>query len=782
MLRTTTTAWTALFLSAGLPLLATRALAQDAPISAPAFDPSGRYHFTGDVEGAFKDGTFLVTSGPGTYQVTATEKRKTGDVAWSGSATLVNRTLVVDRPEGQIGIAGALSGTGTRTTLEYVAVLDPDKDGAPVTVYRKDAEGHATQIGTATLESHVPFWEKQPGDLLALEEKIVDKAMHKELDLDKTFQVSTYASLGIGVGVQILGGSDLSDSMKHANRVFLIDGKGEPVWIRTIVQGGPTVSWGHTIPLGHASVSAGFSAGTVLRYVCDDQETAPTGLDDGKGMLATIKEVPAKAFQLPTSSDKALGMTEGARRSITGTGSLALSGGAAFGYRLDDLGALAGKVQVGVDAGVSVSWGISGNLELDFERLADQQVHVRWTRGGSMTTSAGVSFLLGLYVAPTEQDKLAVGLLHGPVVAVVNRGESYTCVQFNASESWVDSSQLVFDMTFDLADPAARVAYDAAVLGDLRAAQALAAAKDHAGLKAWTQTSTLTDQLSFSAHFAALQVLSIDSAHQTTNVHIDVDALDGTHASTDVYSYAKQVKGFFARLFGGGDRSLSSSASHRTVVAPDGKTTTGSTLAFTFDQDLDHASHEKVDEELAMAGSLLGPEAVSKDVEAVHAEQANKGFDHLKVHLEASFGSAAIARILAQDDEAFYVAYGAASTPGESSHAWDHDRIAYLGKVSLVQKNDATVAEEDERREAWDLYDATKLAKLLDKARSAGQPTDQVKQFRDLAKKAGFDLRTIIALANMAGRDDAHVAVSFTAKGLAFSEAAGQASALPSSP
>src|SRR6202030_1127349 len=111
--------------------------------------------------------------------------------------------------------------------------------------------------------------------------------------------------------------------------------------IRTVVQGGPTVSWGYSIPIGTsgASISAGFSAGTTLGYTCDDQFTRPESLDDTGVLKQLVEDLPAKGFTLPMNADKALAQPEGTRPSLLGSGALALSGGAAFGYRLDELGA-----------------------------------------------------------------------------------------------------------------------------------------------------------------------------------------------------------------------------------------------------------------------------------------------------------------------------------------------------------------------------------------------------------------------------------------------------------
>jgi hypothetical protein len=54
--------------------------------------------------------------------------------------------------------------------------------------------------------------------------------------------------------------------------------------------------------------------------------------------------------------------------------------------------------------------------------------------------------------------------------------------------------------------------------------------------------------------------------------------------------------------------------------------------------------------------------------------------------------------------------------------------------------------------------------------------------FRDVAKKDGFRLRAVVAIAALAGKDDARVNLTLSGKGgLAFNHAEGQAGALPAS-
>src|SRR5205823_706797 len=142
--------------------------------------------------------------------------------------------------------------------------------------------------------------------------------------------------------------------------------------------------------------------------------------------------------------------------------------------------------------------------------------------------------LLGFYVSDALLAKVKAPA-DKVVTAVVKQGEHYTTVEFNASADWLKQNELVIDMLFDLSDDKARAAYERAVVGDLVAVQALADRHEPSGLKDYKVTSTLTDALSFHAKFSAFKVLSASTDRKTTNIHIDVAALDGSTSSTDIF-------------------------------------------------------------------------------------------------------------------------------------------------------------------------------------------------------------------------------------------------------
>lgn len=705
----------------------------------------GTFRFKGDVGGKF-DGKLVIESrADGSYSIHATESRdKT--VEWSGSGKLDGKVLTIVREK---GIVEALD-KDKASDLTYVATFDDKLDKAAVRVLRGSAE-----VGSASLEAKESLWKKIPGELLSLARDQVDKAVHKEIDLTKEFDVLSYGHIGIKTGFQLLPDSALSPLQKESNDTFRAAGKGEPLWIRDIVQGGPRVAYSTSIPLdstGSISLSLGFSLGGQITYTVDDQYTQPTGFKDAKGALDVIEDVPARVFNLPLSAARAEELPEGARRELDGDGSLALSGGISFGYRLEELGALKDKATVGLNGGASVTWNIHGDLSLQVERQKEKLVRVHWMKGATKQFDAGVQALLGFYVSDTLLAKVKAPA-DKVVNAVVKQGESYTTVEFNASADWLKQNQLDIDMVFDLADPSARAAYERAVQGDLLAVQALADSKQPGGLKTYTVTSTLTDALSFHAKFSAFKVLSASTDRKTTNIHVEVETLDGAKATTDTFDYDRTGSGLF-----GDKKSLSAEAMTREVVRPNQPSVSGQRVDFKFSSHNAQTWHDEMQDQLRLGVLLFGMDKLASQWNLIANDHPDI-FHHYgasDMTLEVELGSSAIEKVLSVSYDDLLAAYGRAHW--EKGYRWTAERVAQLRATSLIHENDESQAQEAQRLEAWDLYDAEKVLKLVMNARKAGAMKDRVAAFRDSAKKDGFALRAVVAFALIAGQSDVHVA------------------------
>ena len=733
--------------------------------------PDGTFIWKGDVGGSF-DGKLVITPGAeGLFAVTATEERSPA-VEWRGVARLEGKTLTISREKGIVEVVDRAAETG----LVYVATFDGKFEKANVRVLRGEQE-----LGRATLEERQSFWQRIPGELIGLAKKEVDKAVHKEIDLSKEFHILSYGHIGIRAAAELLEDGERSPFMVTSDELFRAAGKGEPIWIRTTIEGGPRIAYSTSIPIdgaGSIRVDAGFSLGGFIRYTCDDQYTRPANVKDAKGALQVLEDMPARVFNLPLTASRAEELAVGTRRSLDGQGALALSGGVSFGYRLEELGALEKKATVGINAGLGVTWNIRGDLRLEVERQRDKLVRVRWTKGSTRQFGAGVNVLLGFYVSQELLDKLK-SPTDKVVNAVVKEGERYTTVTFNASADWLKQNELAIDMIFDLSDGAARTAYERAVVGDLLAVQALADSKTPTGLKDYKVTSTLTDALSFHAKFAAFRVLSASTDRTTRNIHVEVAALDGATSTTDIMSYERSGKGLF-----GDSRTLTAEALTREVVRPNQPVANGQRVTFHFAGRDDMTWKSELLDTLRLGALLFGAGRVGSETALIsnHEPGILRHYGKTDMTLDVTLGSAAIEKVLSVSYEELLQAYGRAHW--EKSYDWTPARAELLRNTSLQMDRDNTTAEEELRKEAWDFYDAEKVLKLVVKARRTGTSMkDRVAAFRDIAKKDGFKLRAVVAFAVIAGEQDARTAYTLKASSwMGVNLAKGEVRPLPEQP
>jgi hypothetical protein len=739
--------------------------------------PGGSYHFTGTAHGTWTGGSIgFVGSGSG-FAVSATEQRNP-DVDWSGSATMATGNVVtIERfPADTVGVVGKLQDKTLAATAhqEYVAVFDAQFASAKVIVYDVSAAGARTESGNALIDRQLLPWERLPGNLIGLADKEVESALQSNVNISENFQLLTYAHLGVRVAAKIIGGTDRTALMQDSDQLFRAAAKGEPVWVRTAIDGGPVVDYGLVVPIdptGAFSLNVGFHAGAHVTYTCDDQYPMPPGVTTAKDALSVIEAVPARTFFVPVTADEADSLPEGASRTLAGTGDLAFSAGASIGYTSDDLGPVKTVALASAAASVGISWGIHGDLQLQVTREQAHVVRVRWTKGSQTDPSASVNLLLGLVINPNLADS---SLSDKVVTAVVNKGTSYTTIQLSASVDDLKRSELDVNMEFDLTDPKARSAYEAAVVGNLLMAQAVAAGKNPGGMKSCVVTSTLTDALTTQASLSAFKLFDWESSTKNSTVKVDTTALDGTKSTTNTDSYLHHYHG----LFGGEDQVLTADASDRTVTGPTGAKTSGETLNFHYQQVDNGPSADDLASAITLDGAIFGSSAAAQDNAKVAAAGKASKMKKATVTLDVQLGNTAIGNVLKASDEAFLIAYGKGYA--DQSYNWDHNRIQMLNGVSLQMKNNATAAQEALRLEAWALYYAKDADSDFQKVKSAGTPDAQILKFRQLASSDGLKLGAVVAVAILAGGTDTHAELKLDGDNPIFDRAAGQASPLPS--
>ncbi len=725
------------------------------------------YHFSGNYDGSvFENGSLelTVTSPELPIPASAVEQRKKGRVQWSGVAVLATRVLTVRRsPTATPGLVGRLDGEKAPPvgSLEYVAVFDAAFAHAKVLVYRIGPNGSRQEIGKAVLRKDAPPWARMPGELIAIARGEIDKAIHKEIDLGKEFSIGSYVHVGARVGMGLVKDEERTPLMKEADRVFRAAGKGEPFWIRTVAEGGPRISWSTSIPIdpsGMLSLTAGFQAGAKIRYECLDQHKMPAGVTDAKTALAALEAQRARVLALPTKAGPMEALPFGTKRTLEGWGSIALTGGVSFGKRLEDLGLLAKKVELGASASAGVYWNMRGDFKVEVQREQEKRVRVKWTRSRSGVVGGYANAVVGLTVAP-EVIKLVPGPANKVLSAVVKRGESYARVQFDAGASWTSSFELIVDLVFDLGDAEGRRGFEAAVLGNLITAQELAKGEGRKGLVEARVTSTLVDAFSKSVSLKAWNVLTLSWDSRSADVKVEVTDLDGTHTKTNTATWSSNRKGIFS------DRTVMVDATERETTKPGEETRRVSTVTFRAKRVDDNLSYFVADQHLSFARLLLGS-AVEPDISRVLAARTPGG-DHGRstLELEVTLGEKSIDRVLSTSRDDFLAAYGRAFW--EMKYDWTPARCRLLESPPSGYGPDRTIDEIELEQEAYRYRDAKWAAGVLATA-ARGSRTERVEAFRKLARDSGFELRAVVAFATLADPGDRVVKLRLNAKGIAI--------------
>ncbi len=690
---------------------------------------------------------------------------------WSGMAKLNRQVLsVTPKLEDGIGIIGALDGDkDVQTRVELVATFDSDKfEHATVSidqVVTKAGQSTRTHLGTGELKETLrDEIKEEAGELVILGRQkvreLADKGVHGDKGVDL---FGGFLHIGVQVGVRTLGADEESDPQKKADAAQ--QGK-NPIWVETTAEGGPIVAHTATIPLnaaGTLSVQVGFSAQVNVRYAVQDQYTLQPDI------AVQLAEKEVRAAKVPVDAKRALAMPLGSRRELEGSGSIATSGELIFGSAfLDELQhATSDFAEFRADASVGVTFTVTGDYKVEVDRQEDSLVHVHWSRVQSREFDVDASLAVGLVA---NDDK--IGTLKKPVQTVVNaivgKVGDYAVLKIDFSNDHSHERDLDVDMVIDLASPKGSDAYDKAIKGDLRSAHQLHHMKD-GSIKSWSIVSKLTDSVSTEAGLSLFKLLTAHASRENGHTYELVSTDRGAQA-TDTFDHSRK-SGWLVRLFGGGEKDLEATAMARTVRALGSPTQRGLHLSIDYTRHDEKTSADALNDRLALAREFFG--------DAPGAPLDQKKFGPTDVKLSVEMGSKALETILKASDDEFYAAYGSAIW--DQHYTWGPSQVKALKRVSLIMDRNETPAQYRARMEAWALHDADAVLKIVHQAQKTGTTTvSQARAFRDMIDKNALKLYAVIALAHLAGSDDAKVSISIKGGNTTFfDKTAGTASDLP---
>ncbi len=419
------------------------------------------------------------------------------------SSQLEGETVLIDAAEQRHPI-----GAETATRPVDAEAIDVDSSESP------DA-APADAAADAAVDDDVGAIREVGRHLLALAKTELREEAVDGVDLEHRFRVSDYFHIGASTGVRLIDAPDADQRLTDAregDRGF---------WAATSVAGGPRVPLTTIIPLGEATISAGFTTGARLTYEVTDRYRIPDGVAGPDGALEQLRTASSRTFDLPLTAADALAMNVGAKRVMEGEGTVALNGSISIGTDLTDLG---GDVaRIGASARVGGFYRIRGHVRLKVVRLDGTEVAVRFTRGRSRTRGGSADLFLGLFVDRNVlADEIAPEIEYIDIltdeIADEIADQVEDVVRFRLAFGGEASRRSQFDITyrFDLSDPAAAAAYERAIRGDLRAADEATAAPS-----VTEELRILLDEERFH-RFANLDVSVIRASRSRTATATDV--------------------------------------------------------------------------------------------------------------------------------------------------------------------------------------------------------------------------------------------------------------------
>lgn len=405
---------------------------------------------------------------------------------WKGSGHEADGERIGDevriRVTGTASLVGALSAGGIESTGELVFRLT---DATAGTCQLQATLGDGSTL-RATGKKQGPELEDLAGHLLvynpealkrdvkALVGKELKNALKDGIDVREKLKLHDFFHVGIGGEV-----AWLDDQMQNLEQRATLAQHPGKVWLVTAVEGGITLPFGVSIPLGGAAnVSLGLHPGVALKYEVVDLYDRPAGADI-KAIAKGVKDVARRVVDLPLSAAEAQAMLPGAERTFEGVLTVAVSGALGVGHDTKEWNDL---VEIGASARVGGFYRIRRDLRLAVIRLSGEQVRLRLETGKGTSVGAEARAFVGAAlnedavvdeVAPSvEYLEPVIELAANGVDKVVKKVFRFELTGASGQDS---SSGVDVCWRLDLGNAAARLAYDRAVRGDFTVLDQLAA-------------------------------------------------------------------------------------------------------------------------------------------------------------------------------------------------------------------------------------------------------------------------------------------------------------------
>ena len=671
---------------------------------------------------------------------------------WSGRVE--GSSVVLSPLEGMAGALGGGEALTLTLRLDGAELIAELKETGGVTLLRGEREtGGLRDLMSGDLK----------GKLLVLAEKELKKAAWKGQKLEEDFALSRYLHIGVGVAVRAVPPEQQTPEQRRAQAAEA----GRSAWIATEVHGGARVPVGTTLDLGQGvALGLGFEPGARVRYQVLDLHPLPGGEGRLRETLDLLKEVGARAVDLPLQAAEAEALGLGAQRVVEGEAWVAISGSLVLGEEVKAYGE--DVVRIGASITLGGAYRIGGLLRFEATRLDGREVRLRVTRGTSHTRSASADLLLGAALGESwarqqlepRVDYLSSASLREKVLdaatdAAVDAARDAIQVRLVGGHAHREDDELELIWRLDLGRDAARAAWERAMRGDLTALDL--AARDPASGVVQELRVVALEERTWQAAELKVSVLFKAGFSKTVEVS-DLDVLDaGGRTRYEVFRFSRSRRW---RLLGARERRRGLSMEVVRAAPEAGQVRRALRYVLDVEDPVTTAGDAaRVSRALASWGL-----DTSSSLPTPERRLFRSRYGPTRTQLVVEVGEEGVAQVLAAGRERWLQAYVEAFTRLEGEEPtwateWGRAQLEFPG------------GSDDDQRERWELRRARDFVDGMQALAQGTTPEARADALRELASAARWDLFAVTALLGLAPREAVRVTGSLAGERIAVDSA-----------
>lgn len=601
--------------------------------------------------------------------------------------------------------------------------------------------------------ARIPLKNRRLG---AVAEKAVKDALSKGYDVGTKFDLSDYGVVGVDTSIAAILADQQSELQKQAAATGAL-------WLKHTIAAQAAVNLGTTVPIGPNGfyVRTGAAAGAQMQVTVERRYDA---------RLADLaRNATVNQLTIPYAAVDAAALKAGERVTISGNGSVAVSGGAGYGVNVESV---IPSVSVGATATAGAAHVLHGDFTTVVTKESANNVRVTLQTNRGHDTSADARIFVGAAINRDGQEipvETGINVLDATTTRgggrLAREAEKILSAEFTTRHGDLTNEGNLQEYTFDLSRREARRAYEDALLGDYRAASELSAC-DGTGVGFVKETNDVVETAYHSTKLAVSLLKYTVNSSSTDDARTIRDAAGLRKFDLFAFHYdSRAFSGSYARVDVGTVAAVSG------VVGADGRS-----VHLTYRGEMENrffTSRGEMKDILHIGRSMAGADPTAEREMARILDSKPAGlrlpdfinrYGRTKMALDLTISKSGIDRIANTTPEEMWAAFAATrretpewATPEGRADMQEYDRERGFNNERGSGRN------HNSEQYFWSSYVHTRDAiASLSQLKDAATDSDRARLLRDAAEAMGNDFTAGAALANLSG--DRSRKVSFGVK------------------